>query len=84
MQFRKTLVIGMALGILVALVPLAAYGAVSLFDDVPDDDIFVNDINWMKVTGVSKGCNPPLNTEYCPKDFVRRDQMAAFLHRALS
>jgi hypothetical protein len=80
-QFRKTLLIGMALGLFVALIPLAAYGAVSLFDDVPDDGIFVEDINWMKTTGVAVGCNPPLNTEYCPTDFVRRDQMAAFLHR---
>jgi hypothetical protein len=81
MQFRKTLLIGIALGLFVVLTPLAAYGAVSLFDDVPDDSIFVNDINWMKAAGVTKGCNPPSNTKYCPEGNVSREQMAAFMHR---
>ncbi|MDH5294435.1 MAG: hypothetical protein OEW91_12190, partial [Acidimicrobiia bacterium] len=29
------------------------------------------------------GCNPPTNDLFCPDDFVTREQMAAFLHRAL-
>jgi hypothetical protein len=33
--------------------------------------------------GVTKGCNPPANTKFCPKDPVTREQMAAFLKRAL-
>ena len=48
-------------------IPVAASGAISLWDDVPHDSIFVNDTNWMNVTGISKGCNPPDNTEYCPE-----------------
>lgn len=32
-------------------------------------------------SGVTKGCNPPENTEFCPDDFVTREQMSAFMHR---
>ncbi|HVR79549.1 MAG TPA: choice-of-anchor D domain-containing protein [Acidimicrobiia bacterium] len=44
---------------------------------------FVTEINWLAATGITKGCNPPVNDQFCPKDFVTRGQMAAFLHRAL-
>jgi hypothetical protein len=33
------------------------------------------------VAGVTLGCNPPTNDEYCPDDLVTRGQMAAFLKR---
>ena len=65
----------------VLIAPVAAAGATSLWADVPDDSIFVDDTNWMKITGVSVGCNPPDNTEYCPKSLLTREQMAAFMHR---
>ena len=63
-----------------------AYG----YDDVgagnrfTDDDgsIFETDIDKLYVAGVTKGCNPPANTQYCPDDPVTRGQMAAFLQRA--
>src|SRR5690606_41394018 len=32
---------------------------------------------------ITRGCNPPTNTLFCPDDFVTRGQMAAFLVRAL-
>lgn len=48
------------------------------FTDVPNSNIFHDDIAWIADRGVTKGCTP---TEYCPKDFVTREQMAAFLHR---
>ena len=50
-----------------------------------DDDgsTFEADIEWMATAGITRGCNPPANTEFCPDDFVTRGQMAAFLHRAL-
>lgn len=79
-RIRHRLVIGLA-ALTLFLIPVAATGAISLWDDVPHDSIFVNDTNWMKVTGVSKGCNPPANTEYCPESLLTRQQMAAFLHR---
>jgi hypothetical protein len=67
--------------VIVAIVPVTALAATSLFVDVPDNSTFVNDINWMKVNGVTKGCNPPANTMYCPEANVTRQQMAAFMHR---
>lgn len=50
-----------------------------------DDDgsIFEPDIEALAAAGITKGCNPPDNDEYCPGDPVRRDQMASFLSRAL-
>jgi len=64
------------------LVPVAAFaGSVSGFDDVPDDNIYASDIAWIKDAGVTKGCNPPDNTLYCPDSNVTREQMAAFMHR---
>jgi hypothetical protein len=53
------------------------------FDD-DDGSIFEADINAIAEAGMTKGCNPPANDHYCPKDTVRRDSMAAFLRRALS
>ena len=45
--------------------------------------IFEHDIDCLATAGVTKGCNPPANDRYCPNDKVTREQMAAFLHRAL-
>ncbi len=47
------------------------------------DSTFATDIAWLSGAGITKGCNPPLNTEYCPESYVTRGQMAAFLVRAL-
>ena len=47
-----------------------------------DDSIFEDDINRIAEAGITKGCNPPDNDEYCPTDFVTREQMASFLVRA--
>lgn len=51
------------------------------FVDVPDDNVFHEDIDAIADAGVTRGCNPPDNTEYCPDDFVSRQQMAAFMNR---
>jgi hypothetical protein len=50
-----------------------------------DDDgsIFETDIEKVAAAGITKGCNPPSNTMFCPGDSVTRGQMAAFLVRAL-
>jgi hypothetical protein len=49
-----------------------------------DDDvwIFESEIDKLATAGITRGCNPPVNDEYCPADQVTRGQMAAFLHRA--
>lgn len=51
------------------------------FTDVADTNVFHADIDWLRDSGVTKGCNPPANTEFCPNDVVTRETMAAFLHR---
>ncbi|MEA2002894.1 MAG: DNRLRE domain-containing protein, partial [Actinomycetota bacterium] len=48
-----------------------------------DDSVFEADIERLAAAGITKGCNPPINDRYCPDDGVTRDQMAAFLVRAL-
>jgi hypothetical protein len=78
---RRLLTIAGIVVILTVIPTIAAFAATSLFVDVPDDSFFVSDINWMKEAGVTKGCNPPSNTKYCPDDNVKREQMAAFMHR---
>ena len=45
--------------------------------------VFENDIEWLATTGITRGCNPPVNDQFCPTGHVTRGQMAAFLHRAL-
>jgi hypothetical protein len=62
------------------LVPVAVFASHS-FNDVPDDHTFHDAIAWMKDNGVTVGCNPPANTNYCPEDNVTRAQMAAFMRR---
>ena len=56
----------------------------SQFADVAADNPFRTDIDWLATSGITKGCNPPDNSRFCPDDSVTRGQMAAFLIRALS
>ncbi len=53
--------------------------------DFADDNgsVFENDIESLATAGITKGCNPPANTNFCPDENVTRGQMAAFLVRAL-
>jgi Tol biopolymer transport system component len=44
---------------------------------------FASDIAWLADREITRGCNPPSNTRFCPDGFVTRGQMAAFLVRAL-
>ncbi len=48
-----------------------------------DESVFEGDINRLAAAGITVGCNPPANDEYCPQDRVTRGQMAAFLVRGL-
>jgi hypothetical protein len=43
--------------------------------------VFELQINAIARIGITKGCNPPINTDYCPDRPVRRDEMASFLSR---
>jgi hypothetical protein len=55
-------------------------GGNSFIDD--DGSIFEDAIAKLATAGITKGCNPPANTRFCPDDNVNRGQMAAFLRRA--
>jgi len=56
-------------------------GGGSFVDD--DGNVHEGSIEAIAKAGVTKGCNPPSNDRYCPAGSVNRDQMAAFLARAL-
>jgi glucose/arabinose dehydrogenase len=51
-------------------------------DYFTDDETSIHEqnINRIRAAGIASGCSATL---YCPKSFVTREQMAAFLHRAL-
>jgi hypothetical protein len=53
-------------------------------DFFTDDDglPFEDDINALALAGITKGCNPPSNTRFCPNNTVSRGQTAAFIVRA--
>ena len=55
-----------------------------VYDYFGDDrgHIFEDAINRLARAGITRGCNPPENTGFCPDEPIRRDQMATFLARA--
>src|SRR5690606_11350013 len=61
---------------------LLAVGSVAVashnFTDVDDGNIFHDDIAWMAENGITYGYG---DGTYGPKDFMTREQMAAFMHR---
>jgi hypothetical protein len=79
---KKTMLTALLAAIVGAVVaaPLAVYAS-HRFVDVPDSNVFHSDIDWLAESGVTRGCNPPENTRFCPEDGVTRESMAAFLHR---
>ena len=66
---------------LVRALGLTDAGTVDFVDD--DGSIFEADIEKLATAGITLGCNPPTNDKFCPTSNVTREQMAAFLHRAL-
>jgi predicted outer membrane repeat protein len=54
----------------------------SPIDAFSDDEtsIYEADINNLAASGITAGCTP---TTYCPKNLVRRDEMASFLARVI-
>lgn len=76
---RSPFVVAMVVALLVAI-PLAL-GAADQFSDVGDSNVHREDIAWLRGSGITLGCNPPANTEFCPGQPVLRQQMASFLRR---
>ncbi|MDH4116274.1 MAG: VanW family protein [Acidimicrobiia bacterium] len=54
----------------------------SSFDDT-DTSVFATDIARLADAGLTKGCNPPGNSSFCPDRLVTRAEMATFIARAL-
>lgn len=74
---RGTLILAALAAFVAPIAVLATDG----FTDVADDNVFRTNIDWLAAADVTKGCNPPANTEFCPADNVTREQMAAFMNR---
>ena len=65
-------------GALAVAVPVA--WASGIFGDTAGNP-FEPDIEAIAQAGITKGCTTTTPPNYCPADFVRRDAMAAFMHR---
>ncbi len=77
-RWLQTAAVLAALAVVLAPVAVAASHQ---FTDVSDSNIFHSDIAWLADNGITKGCNPPSNDQFCPDDNVTREQMAAFMKR---
>jgi hypothetical protein len=58
-------------------------GSAGVFID-DDGSVFELDIEALAESGITRGCNPPVNDRFCPDRAVSRGEMAAFLYRALA
>lgn len=77
-KWLRTVLIAVVVAAVVA--PVTAFAS-NRFNDVPNGHTFHDDITWLANNGVTKGCNPPNNTRFCPDRDVTRGQMAAFMRR---
>lgn len=48
------------------------------------EHLFADDIRWLAGQGITKGCDPPVNTRFCPDSTVSRGELAAMIHRGLA
>jgi len=83
---RGRWIIGLALmGAFAALTSLPAGSVAASSGTFVDDDgnVHESNIEAIAAAGITKGCNPPANTMFCPRDPVTRAQMAALLVRGL-
>lgn len=55
-------------------------GGVSFTDT--SGHLFEAEVAALAATGITRGCNPPDNTRFCPDEPITREQMAAFLLRS--
>lgn len=69
------------LALFTALVPLGLLAAGPFTDLDPASPHNAN-IAAIQAAGITKGCDPPAFTQFCPKDTVTREEMASFLARA--
>jgi hypothetical protein len=64
---------------------IGSAGPLPLGGTFVDDDTSIHQesIEAIAAEGITRGCNPPANTWFCPEEPITRGQMAAFLTRAL-
>lgn len=80
---RSALILSLSASLFAATLPAAAAlppGGTFLDDN---GSMFEGAIEAVAAEGITRGCNPPGNDLFCPKQHVTRGQMAAFLVRAL-
>ncbi len=85
-QVRPMLKLTVASLVLAVFSPVpSGFANVSPGGTFVDDDLSVHQgsIEAIAAAGITKGCNPPSNTKFCPASPVTRAQLAAFLGRAL-
>jgi len=61
---------------------LTAGGGDNLFTD-DDSSVHEANIDRLATAGITLGCNPPDNDQFCPNDTVTRQQAASFFVRAM-
>lgn len=71
---RRFIAVALVAALLIPGVALASHQ----FSDVTTSNPFHADISALAESGVTSGCG---NGKFCPKDYVTREQMAAFLNR---
>jgi S-layer homology domain len=76
---RKTTIAAVVVAVMLAI-PATLYAS-HQFNDVTNSHTFHEAISWMADNGITQGCNPPANTNYCPENPVTRGQMAGFMKR---
>ena len=64
---RHIYVLVAAIALIVTILPVSSWAA-HQFTDVPNSNIFHDDIGWLADNGITLGCNPPTNDEFCPQD----------------
>lgn len=74
---RQTLVLAAAVAAIAIAFPLGVLAS-HQFSDVPNSNPYHADIDALADTGVTTGCG---GGQYCPSDYVTREQMAAFMNR---
>ena len=77
-SFRRRALAALSRALLVALVPLSILAA-NPFTDLNPGSVHNDNIDAIYNAGVTTGCVP--NAEYCPNDYVTRQEMASFLAR---
>jgi len=74
---------GQMAAFLVRALHLTDSGGGNTFSD-DNGSVFEADIAKLAAAGITYGCNPPANSQFCPNQAVTRAQMAAFLRRAIA